>query len=913
MTADPEPRRVIPDRAAPPTRGGVALRRIGLDSRAYRDMLDDYCCWRLGLHPDLPADADLRDAILETAGHRFAFVAFLAERCQRGKEDADSLRRAPRPATADGTPPGAGDRPETDSPRGESLYRHWLAGLHLEYGHKLAERMRAVLALLCAAEAAHTWVFGAGPLAHPVTDAALTPLPERFEGLPLAVLQTLLLLEPPPRPLPAAGPGDADPPGTAPDRPAADRYNPALLLTLQQLQGVLSVHRGGSGISRFRIGLKDLGPALKHDAHVGPLLERAPARMASAALDAVEAIAEILDGTPDATDDRPGPRPSRHPDWPLFEALAPLLEALVVADGSETVERRWGQLRETAERLLQAEHYELEREGRTDLRLPGLTLLTAWCAHEWGRRAGAAPADALDSANDFAGSLSERGLAHGEYSDFVNAIADLNAAVKIRVGIRDDLHAAGREADWSVSYRRDLAAALGNRGNAYQRNGDLASAIVDYDAAVEIAQGIRDGLRTSGGEAAWSTQRRHEFAGLLQSRGNAHRLSGNLAAAIADFTDSVKIAEGIREGVRVAGETWNILDRSQLAEVLQNRGIAWRAKGDLAAAIADYDAAVKIAAGIRDILLAVGGEAAWSIPYRNDFTGMLKNRGNAHSDNGDQAAAFADYDASVKVSEGIRDSLRAAGGEAAWSILYRNHLALMLQGRGGSHQISGNLAAAIADYDASVKIKEGIRDSLRTADDDSAWPVAYRNELAGLLLNRGVAHQFNGDRAAAIADCEAAMVIGVEIRDHLRDRGREQDWSPEQREVLARIHAGRAMALGPTRGSQDLLIALEMAHELVRLGFHGPARQVSGFCGLVKMVWAKEAKTNSGGTDIFFKQYSFFIRLRKRAPFVYWPMMAVLVVIGLVRLPIILALHGLRLLWRRIARLGANTFGGPSR
>ena len=317
MTAEPATATAISDSTAPPTRGGVTLRRIGLDSRAYRDMLDDYCCWRMGLRPDLPADADLRDAILETAGHRFAFVAFLAERCQRGKEDADSLRRGPGPAPAADAPPGAGDRPEADSPRGESLYRHWLAGLHLEYGHKLAERMRAVLALLCAAEAAHAWVFGAGRLAHPVTGAALTPLPERFEGLPLAVLQALLLLEPPPRPLPAAGPGDADPPGTAPDRPAEDRYNPALLLTLQQLQGVLAVHRGGSGTSRFRIGLKDLGPALKRDAQVRPQLERAPARMASAALDAVAAIAETRDQSPDAAGQRPDRR-RRRPGatWP---------------------------------------------------------------------------------------------------------------------------------------------------------------------------------------------------------------------------------------------------------------------------------------------------------------------------------------------------------------------------------------------------------------------------------------------------------------------------------------------------------------------------------------------------------------------------------------------------------------------
>jgi tetratricopeptide (TPR) repeat protein len=796
--------------------GALALRRVQLTGRPYRAMLEGYVCRRLALSPrEKPADAQLLDAVIATADHRFAYVAFLTERCQRGREDADSLRRAAAEAPAD--PPAnagadaSGDDAAAAPTAGEALYRRWLAGLHLEYGHKLAERMRAVLALLHAAEQAHAWVFGAGRIEHPVTGAALTPLPEQFQGLPLAVLQTLLLLEPPRQAAPApltdsdigpdspepATPAAGDPNEVSP--PPAEAYNPALLLTLQQLQGVLAVHRGGSGTSRFRIGLKDLGAALADDEHLAPLVRRAPALLAGATLDAVEAIAAGSEAAPDGSTAQPTKRPSRQPDWPLFEALAPLLDGLAATAGSDPVAARWRGLRGTAMRLLSTESDALEDDSRTDLNLPVLTLLAAWAAPPIPGRSepSAEPSSAdIERRNGFARWLSNRGIAHWNRGDLAAAIADYDAAIGLGEGIRDGLVAAGGEAAWSLPYRNDLARVLRNRGMAYYNKGDLAAAIADYDAAIGLGEGIRDGLIAAGGQAAWSLPYRNDLATVLQSRGVAHQANGDLAAAIADFDAAIGLCEGIRDKLIAAGgeAAWSLPYRNDLARVLQNRGNAHADNGDLAAAIADYDAAIGLGEDIRDRVVAVGGEAAWSLTYRNDLARVLQNRGMTHYNNGDLGEAIADYDAAIRLREDIRHRLVAVGGEAAWSLPYRNDLATVLQSRGVAHQANGDLAAAIADFDAAIGLCEGIRDKFIAAGGEAAWSLPYRNDLAGVLQNRGNAHADNGDLAAAIADYDAAIGLGEDIRDRVVAAGGEAAWSLPYRNDHAAVLQNRGIA-----------------------------------------------------------------------------------------------------------------------
>ncbi len=594
------------------------VRPVHLDSIAYQDMLQGYMIQRLKLSPEQnPEDQGLIQAILDAADNRFAYVAFLTERCGRGKESRESLRQA-----------GSGN----------ALYVRWLQGLNIEYGRKLAGRMCQIMAILGAAQQAHDWVFGAGRIEDPATGGALTPLDENFSGIGLPVLQTLLML----------------------DRPWSnrddERYDPGLLFTLQHLQGVLAIHRGGEGESRFRIGLKDFGPLLSDDADLAPMIQAAHARMATVMMDAVQALA-------DGGDTRV--------DWPVFKVLAPLQDANVTLSGSELVGARWGNEQPDAVSLLASYDNRWKDACHTLLRIPGLSLLAVWAvsgSEEYENQ----------KDNHYADHFMNRGLARLNGGDLAGAETDFGAGIKIRESIRDQLLAEGGETAWSLSLRNDLAGNYLNRGVSRANGDDSVGAMVDYGAGIEICEGIRDQLLAEDGETVWNTSHRNKLATMYQNRGNVRANCGDLTEAIVDYGVSIEIGEGIRDQLLAegGGEDWSLSLRNDLARIYQNRGIARLKGGDLAGAVADYDVSIDIGEGIRGQLLSEAGEMAWRVYLLNSLAGIYYNRGIARTIDDDLAGAVSDYDASIEIREGIRDQLLEEDDEAAWSVPLRNDLAL---------------------------------------------------------------------------------------------------------------------------------------------------------------------------------------------------------------------------------------------
>jgi tetratricopeptide (TPR) repeat protein len=659
--------------------GPLRVRRHDQASAPYQALLREYLRGRLALDPERPEDRRLAEDIIRAADGRFAYVSFFA----------DGLEQSPPGDLA-----GLG--------AGEGLYRRWLAGLGLEYGRKQADAMRQVLALLAAAEEAHGWVFGAGRKTDPATGGVLTPLSEQFEGLEVGLLARLL---------------DLDRPGAA---ASYDRIDPGLLVTLQTLQGVLWVWRGGGGASHFRLALKEFLPAAKGDPKLAPMLPLMHARIATRAFDAIELMrsGEDVDGTA----------------WGLLAPLAPLVEAAVRLCSAEPVVRRWRPDELAA--LLRAHEEALRDQGLALERVPLFTLIAAL-----GLRPGEAPA-APDERNDLAGWLQNRGLVKADGGDLAGAIADYDAAIGLREAIRDLLGEA-----WLVPLRDDLVSSLQNRGNARQNRGDLAGAIADYDAAIRLMKAIRD----LPGEA-WPVPLRNSLARVLQNRGAAKRNGGDLAGAIADYDAAIGLREAIGNQM---GEAWPAPLRNDLAAVVQNRGNAKQNGGDLAGAIADYDAAI----GLMEAIRAGPGEN-WPIPLRNDLARSLQNRGTAKQDGGDLAGAMADYDAAIGVMAAIRDQM----GEA-WPVPLRNDLADVVQNRGTAKQDGGDLAGAIADYDAAIRLREAIRDLM-----GEDWPVPLRNDLASSFFNRGVAKIRAGNRWGAMADIAACLAIQQPLVNDLEAR-----------------------------------------------------------------------------------------------------------------------------------------------
>ncbi|MEY9704297.1 tetratricopeptide (TPR) repeat protein [Bradyrhizobium diazoefficiens] len=130
---------------------------------------------------------------------------------------------------------------------------------------------------------------------------------------------------------------------------------------------------------------------------------------------------------------------------------------------------------------------------------------------------------------------------------------------------------------------------------------------------------------------------------------------GDLAGAIADYDAAITLRQATRAAL---GEAWPIPWQHDLAAVLQNRGLAKWVSRDLTSAIADYDAAIAL-------MLAIGTALAeaWPIPWQNDLAGFLNSRGLAKADSSDLAGAITDYDVAIGLMEGVR--LRV--GQVAWS------------------------------------------------------------------------------------------------------------------------------------------------------------------------------------------------------------------------------------------------------
>jgi lipoprotein NlpI len=157
-------------------------------------------------------------------------------------------------------------------------------------------------------------------------------------------------------------------------------------------------------------------------------------------------------------------------------------------------------------------------------------------------------------------------------------------------------------------------------------------------------------------------------AAAYNNRGSAWRSRGDHDRAITDFGEAIKLESD--------------------GTYFFNRGNAYRAKGDNARAIADYNEAIRLDPK----------DAA-----------ALNNRGNAYRDSGDGDRAMVDYDEMIRVGP----------------------TASRFHARGEAHRLRGDYARAIADFSESI----------------SREPKA-----AKAYFDRGLANLYGGALAKAQSD-----------------------------------------------------------------------------------------------------------------------------------------------------------------
>jgi tetratricopeptide (TPR) repeat protein len=229
------------------------------------------------------------------------------------------------------------------------------------------------------------------------------------------------------------------------------------------------------------------------------------------------------------------------------------------------------------------------------------------------------------------------------------------------------------------------------------------------------------------------------------SDGLAKQGKGDLAGAIADFTQAITLDPGYaqaysyRAAARQAkGDLDGALSDDDQLLTLQpknaggfcQRGFIKQSKNDPDGAIADYTQAIAldpkafIAYYNRGLIKEQKGDYDGAITDYNQalelsprLAGAYYNRGNAKSDKVDYDGAIADYTRALEINPNI-------------ALAYCN--------RALAEQDSGNLDAAFADYNQSLSL-------------DSTLAVAY--------YNRGLIKEQRNDLDGSIADSTKAIVI----------------------------------------------------------------------------------------------------------------------------------------------------------
>jgi tetratricopeptide (TPR) repeat protein len=192
-----------------------------------------------------------------------------------------------------------------------------------------------------------------------------------------------------------------------------------------------------------------------------------------------------------------------------------------------------------------------------------------------------------------------------------------------------------------------------------------------------------------------------ELAALFNYRGVAYKAKGDLDNAIADYTEAIR-----RD--------------PDYAAAYNSRGIAYKAKGDVDKAIADYDQAIRLNPG--------------SAPAFN-------NRGYAYFAKSSYDRAVTDFDEAVKL-------------DPQYALAYNN--------RGYAYFMQKNYDRAIGDYDQAIRI-----DPLPAVARVGGSGRSHVN----IYVNRGVAYALKGDFDHALSDYYEAIRIDPNYARAFGSRG----------------------------------------------------------------------------------------------------------------------------------------------
>jgi tetratricopeptide (TPR) repeat protein len=266
-----------------------------------------------------------------------------------------------------------------------------------------------------------------------------------------------------------------------------------------------------------------------------------------------------------------------------------------------------------------------------------------------------------------------------------------------------------------------------SRGRAYAARGDLDQAVADYTGALQVDTGFVDAYTARGD--IYAKRKMYDpaladFAAALKlhpkhhqtflKRGQLYLGRKEYDQAIADFTAALEIKE----------EKWTY----------QQRGLAYRHKGDLAKSLGDYGHAIRL---------------------DPEYAGAYYHRGEVHRRMRAYDKAIEDFNQCLKRNENNE-----------WAYL----------GRASAYALKKEAERAIADYTSAIRLnaknpmpyhQRGLLHHARKEYDQALQDLSKAIELnpnrAIFYWHRSKAHAANKSAALAKADREKALQLDPKI------------------------------------------------------------------------------------------------------------------------------------------------------
>ncbi len=244
--------------------------------------------------------------------------------------------------------------------------------------------------------------------------------------------------------------------------------------------------------------------------------------------------------------------------------------------------------------------------------------------------------------NDLARVYDNRGSLRHALGDFAGALEDHNLSVTIREQMRqDDTQKPEDYLLWMMRYGSDLACGYSNRGLLRRVLGDIAGALQDHDAAIDLWEKSRTDANQQDVFADWLAKHGSDLARLYGNRGLLRQTVGDIVGAMVDLDAAIALLSTI---VLVA-------DSFELGQLYNTRGGLRITFGDLTASFDDFDEAIRIAERFApDPSQDPNDYGRWILQYGNDLANAYNNRGKLLEKRCERQRAFADYQAALRLS-----------------------------------------------------------------------------------------------------------------------------------------------------------------------------------------------------------------------------------------------------------------------